>query len=75
MSTTRSAAWKIQPNSHVHFAALNRLSNSTTSRTMRAATPARVTGAGVVGILSGAGVRAYCTILPASPATRTAAAA
>jgi len=37
-------------------------------------TPALVVGAGVVGILSGAGVRAYCTTLFTRPATSTKAA-
>jgi len=42
----------------IHRLDLNRLSNSATSRSMRSATPPVVVGAGVVGIFSGAGVRA-----------------
>ena len=58
MSTNASPAWKSQPQAHVQRLLLNRLSNSTTSRSNRSATPCRVVGAGVVGIFSGAGTRA-----------------
>ena len=54
---------KGQPNSHVHFDALNRLSNSTTSG--RNATPVGI-GPGVIGIFSGyLGVRASAITPPA----------
>ena len=49
---------------------LNRLSNSTTSFAIRKTTPPVVVGAGVVGIFSGAGVRAKSKILYATPPTR-----
>jgi len=42
---------------------------------MRNATPVRVVGAGVVGILSGAGVRAKSNILYPSPTPRISVAA
>ena len=58
MSTSARPAWNSQPNTQVQRLLLNRLSNSTTSRASRSATPRCVVGAGVVGILSGAGVRA-----------------
>ena len=57
-TTSSMATWKAQPNSQVHLFDLNRLSKKATSRNKRAATPGFVTGAGVVGIFSGAGVRA-----------------
>jgi hypothetical protein len=51
--------WNIQPNNQVHLFDLNRLENKTASFKSLKVTPGYVNGAGVTGILSGAGTREY----------------
>ncbi len=69
MITSQSAMWKVQPKSQIHLLDLNRLSKKITSRSIRSTTPFCVVGAGVVGILSGAGVTAYLRIFAPVPTT------